>query len=128
MTTWECWLYLLKETWDIPLYLSTFNNLYWSRLPTCTHNPLIIYMYNFYGKLVSLWYIYFRNKSWKPECVWSFNMDWQIKFTNICQPMLKLKTHTGFHDLFLKYSMRHAGTKTKGCQLYIHAFSPIQFE
>ena len=19
-----------------------------------------------------------RNKSWKPECVWSYNMDWQI--------------------------------------------------
>jgi hypothetical protein len=19
-----------------------------------------------------------RNKSWKPECVWSFNMDWRI--------------------------------------------------
>jgi len=23
-----------------------------------------------------------------------------LKFTNICQPMLKLKTHSGFHDLF----------------------------
>jgi len=22
--------------------------------------------------------IYFRNKSWKPECVWSFNMDINI--------------------------------------------------
>jgi hypothetical protein len=21
---------------------------------------------------------YLRNKSWKPECVGSFNMDWQI--------------------------------------------------
>jgi hypothetical protein len=41
-----------------------------------------------------------RNKSWKPECVGSFNMGWRIKFTNIRQPMLKLKTHSGFHDLF----------------------------
>jgi hypothetical protein len=46
-----------------------------------------------------------RNKSWKPECVVSFNMGWWIlvfylKFTNIWQPMLKLKTHSGFHDLF----------------------------
>jgi hypothetical protein len=33
-----------------------------------------------------------------PECVFSFNMGWWIlvKFTNICQPMLKLKTHSGF--------------------------------
>jgi hypothetical protein len=31
-----------------------------------------------------------RFKSWKPECVLSFNMDWQIKFTNIRQLMLKL--------------------------------------
>ena len=22
--------------------------------------------------------VYLRNKSWKPECVWSFNMGWQI--------------------------------------------------
>jgi len=41
-----------------------------------------------------------RNKSWKPECVGRFNMDWRIKFTNIRQSMLKLKTHSGFHDLF----------------------------
>jgi hypothetical protein len=26
-----------------------------------------------------------------------------IKFTNIHQPMLKLKAHSGFHDLFLNY-------------------------
>jgi hypothetical protein len=26
------------------------------------------------------------------------------KFTNISQPMLKLKAHFGFHDLFLKYT------------------------
>jgi len=54
---------------------------------------------------------YLRNKSWKPECVGSFNMDWWIlvfypsqkrgiKFTNIRQSILKLKTHSGFHDLF----------------------------
>jgi hypothetical protein len=43
-----------------------------------------------------------RNISWKPEYVLSFNMGWWIKFTNINQPMLKLKTHSGFHDLFLK--------------------------
>ena len=47
-----------------------------------------------------------KNKSWKPECVLSFNMCWQIllfysgpeardKISNICQPMLKLKTHSG---------------------------------
>ena len=28
-----------------------------------------------------------------------------IKFTNIRQPMLKLKTHSGFHDLFLNSHM-----------------------
>ena len=45
-----------------------------------------------------------RNKSWKPECVLDFNVSWRIlviwlgmKFTNICQPMLKLKTNSGFH-------------------------------
>ena len=27
-------------------------------------------------------------------------MDWRIKFTNIRHPMLKLKTHSGSHDLF----------------------------
>ena len=27
-------------------------------------------------------------------------MGWRIKFTNIRQPMLKLKAHSGFHDLF----------------------------
>ena len=45
-----------------------------------------------------------RNNSWKPECALSFNMGWWIKFTNISQPMLKLKAHFGFHDLFLKYT------------------------
>ena len=28
-----------------------------------------------------------------------------IKSTNIRQPMLKLKTHSGFHDLFLNSTM-----------------------
>jgi hypothetical protein len=28
------------------------------------------------------------------------SQKWGIKFTNICQSMLKLKTHSGFHDLF----------------------------
>ena len=56
-------------------------------------------------------YIYLRNKSWKPEYLGSFNIDWRILVfypepeakdkANICQPMLKLKTHSGFHDLFL---------------------------
>jgi len=32
-------------------------------------------------------------------------MDWRIKFTNIRQSMLKLKTHSGFHDLFLNSNM-----------------------
>ena len=40
--------------------------------------------------------MYLKNKSWKPECVGSFNMNWRIKFTNIRQPMLKLKTHSNF--------------------------------
>jgi hypothetical protein len=28
--------------------------------------------------LMSTYVGYLRNKSWKPECVGSFNMDWQI--------------------------------------------------
>jgi hypothetical protein len=35
--------------------------------------------------------LFLRNKSWKPECVLSFNTGWRIKLTNIRQPMLKLK-------------------------------------
>ena len=56
------------------------------------------------------------DKSCKPECALSFNMSWQILVNFIHQPMLKLKTHStnirpsmlklkahsGFHDLFLK--------------------------
>jgi hypothetical protein len=34
------------------------------------------------------------------QCVLSFNMGWRIKFTNIRLPMLKLKPHSGFHELF----------------------------
>ena len=43
-----------------------------------------------------------RNKSWKPECVLSFNMGWRTLVNFIRHPMLKLKAHSGFHDLFLK--------------------------
>jgi hypothetical protein len=32
----------------------------------------------------------------------SFNMGWRILVNFIRQPVLKLKTHSGFHDLFLK--------------------------
>jgi hypothetical protein len=32
----------------------------------------------------------------------SFNMGWRILVYFIRQPMLKLPTHSGFHDLFLK--------------------------
>ena len=52
-----------------------------------------------------------RNKSWKPECVLSFNIGQRIlvfylerqRGKNLlisCQPMLKLRTHSGFHELF----------------------------
>jgi hypothetical protein len=27
-------------------------------------------------------------------------MGWRIEFTNIRQPMLKFKAHSGFHELF----------------------------
>jgi hypothetical protein len=27
---------------------------------------------------VTRYEVYLRNKSWKPECVLSFNMDWRI--------------------------------------------------
>jgi hypothetical protein len=52
------------------------------------------------GRESNLMNRHLRNKSWKPECVGSFNMGWRIEYTNIRQPMLKLKTHSGFHDLF----------------------------
>ena len=42
-----------------------------------------------------------RNKSWKPECVWSFNMPWSLARDKILISMLKLQTHSGFHDLFM---------------------------
>jgi hypothetical protein len=41
--------------------------------------------------------------SWKPECGLNFNMVWRILVNFIRQPMLRLKTHSGFHDLFIKY-------------------------
>ena len=63
-----------------------------------------------YDKPVYMSDVSLRNKSWKPECVLSFNMGWRIlvfypwtglrdKFTNIRQPTLKFKTHSGFHEL-----------------------------
>jgi hypothetical protein len=33
-------------------------------------------------------------------------MGWRILVNFICQPMLKLKTHSGFHDLFLTFIYR----------------------
>jgi hypothetical protein len=55
-----------------------------------------------------------RNKSWKPECVLSFNMGWRILVNFICQSMLKLKTHSGFqtgrHDIagiLLRVALKH---------------------
>jgi hypothetical protein len=33
-------------------------------------------------------------------------MGWRILVNFICQPMLKLKTHSGVHDLFLKFIYR----------------------
>jgi hypothetical protein len=46
-----------------------------------------------------------RNNSWKPECVLSFNMGWRILTNFTHHPMLKLKTHSGFHNLFLKHQV-----------------------
>ena len=58
---------------------------------TCSHHDI--------ADILLIWRL--RNKSWKPDCVLSFNMDWRVLvFTNIHQPMLKLKAHSGFHDLF----------------------------
>ena len=51
-----------------------------------------------YYRICTLRHIRIEKNSWKPECVLSFNMG----ITNIQQPILKLKTHSGFHDLFLK--------------------------
>ena len=58
-----------------------------------------------------------RNNSWKSECVLRFKMGRRILVNFIRQPMLKLKTHSGFHDLFLKQK------KTKTCKTCIA--SPI---
>jgi len=41
-------------------------------------------------------------------------MGWRIFVNFICQPMLKLKTHSGFHDLFLKYTEEHL------IEIYLH--------
>jgi hypothetical protein len=46
--------------------------------------------------------MYSRNKSWKPECVGSFNMDWRIL---VFYPFLLLKKP----ELFLRIiSLAHA--------------------
>ena len=68
-----------------------------------------------YYRICTLRHIRIENKSWKPECVLSFNMGWRILvfvfsfnmgwrilanfIPDIRQPMLKLKTHSGFHEL-----------------------------
>jgi len=63
-------------------------------------------MYYIMLKLVLLYnIIYLRNKSWKPECVLSFNMDWRILVfyiyvcgkcrTQFMLPMEKSVTFTG---------------------------------
>jgi hypothetical protein len=58
-----------------------------------------------YYSICTLRHIRNRNKSWKPECFLSFNVDWRILVNFIGQSMLKLPTHSGFHDLFLKYTI-----------------------
>ena len=75
--------YSLSQTYRMSVYCQVSIN-------TDLHSGLK-YCFNYY---------YLRNKSWKTECVGSFNMDWRIKSTNIRQSMLKLKAHSGFHDLF----------------------------
>ena len=44
--------------------------------------------------------IYLRNNSWKPYYAVSFNMGWQIKFTNILPTHFKLTIQYGCHKLF----------------------------
>jgi len=41
----------------------------------------IYYFYsdiNSFTSFIVITVVYLRNKSWKPECVGSFNMDWRI--------------------------------------------------
>jgi hypothetical protein len=65
-----------------------------------------------------------KNISWKPECVLSFSK------ANIRQPMLKLKTHSGFHDLFLKwYDVCHVLSRNcypSGAPEFTHGFSEVR--
>jgi hypothetical protein len=43
--------------------------------PVCSQNASV----NDNGSgMIRIIYIYLKNKSWKPECVGSFNMDWRI--------------------------------------------------
>ena len=70
-----------------------------------------LFSVTFFAMLQTIGTLYLRNNSWKPESILSFNMGWRIlvfypeseardTFTNIRQPMLKLKAHSGFHELF----------------------------
>jgi hypothetical protein len=46
-----------------------------------------------------------RKRSWVGRILVNFILATaRDKDTDIRQPMLKLKTHSGFHDLFLKYN------------------------
>ena len=71
----------------------------WKFITAPQHNAL-----RGYNNRVSNYCIYLRNKSWKPECVLSFNMGWRILVN--CIPRqdppthVKLKTHSDFHELF----------------------------
>ena len=38
-------------------------------------------------------------------------MGWRIRYTNIRQHMFKLKTHSGFHELFLDSDMSKSTNK-----------------
>ena len=67
-----------------------------SKLTFCSYSRCLMITYTCFAIIRD---ICLRNKSWNPECVLNFNKDWRNKFTNIHQPMLKLKSHSGFHDL-----------------------------
>ena len=42
---------------------------------------LVLMLHDKYPLYICVLTLCLRNKSWKPECVLSFNMDWRIKFT-----------------------------------------------
>jgi len=48
--------------------------------------------------------VYLRNKSWKPECVGSFNMDWRIL---VCYPEAEAR------DKIDKYPPIHVKTQNR---------------